>query len=78
MKKQHKKTKQFSIKRFIVLYLIYTFLFLTISFFLDMYDLFIYNPYLLTIGSFILGAVIAYYHIKNGEKTRVDDIIDKL
>jgi hypothetical protein len=43
-----------------------------------MYDLFIYNPYLLGIASFILGGVVAYVHVKNGIKTRIDDIIDEL
>lgn len=76
MNKHHKKNS--SIKRLVLLYIMYTFLFLTLFFFLDMYDLFVYNPYILGVASFIIGGVLAYFHVKNGQKTRIDDLVDKL
>jgi len=67
-----------SLKRIILLFVVYTLLFITLFFFLDYYDYYIINPYLLIILSAILGVILTYIHIKNRKKSRIDDIVNKL
>ena len=67
-----------SLKRAVLLFLLYTLTFITVFFFLDMYALFIYNPFFLSALSVVLGGLVTYVHLKNGDRTRFDDMIDKL
>jgi len=73
-----KKSKGHSIKRIVLLFLVYTFLFVTVFFFIDFYDFYIINPYFLILMSVILGAIAAYIHNRNAKRSKVDDLIDKL
>jgi len=75
---KNKKHLQVSLKKAILLFLLYTLTFITIFFFLDMYALFIYNPFFLSGLSVLLGAFATYLHLKNGDRTRIDDLIDKI
>ncbi len=77
MKTKNKKHKS-SWKKVIQFFLVYTLLFLTIFLFIDYYDFFRINPYLLTVLSIILGVVFTFVHIKSGQRGRVDDIADEL
>lgn len=72
-----KKQKQ-SWKRIIIIFILFTFLFITIFSFLDYYDFYAINPYLLTVIAVIFGVISTYRHIKNGERSKIDDIADKL
>jgi undecaprenyl pyrophosphate phosphatase UppP len=67
-----------SAKRIILLFIVYTLLFITLFFFLDYYDYYIINPYLLIVLSVILGVILTYIHIKNRKRSRIDDIVEKL
>lgn len=75
---RNKNNIQVSLKKAILLFLLYTLTFITIFFFLDMYALFLYNPFFLSAISVLLGAVSTYFHLKNMAKTRIDDLIDKV
>jgi len=78
MNRKNKKIKHLTLKKIVLFYLIYSFMFITLFYFLDMYDLFIYNPYILGVLSLLLGGFATYVHLKNREKSRIDDIVDKL
>jgi undecaprenyl pyrophosphate phosphatase UppP len=71
-------SKSSSLKRIFLLYVVYTFLFITLFSFLDYYDYYIINPYLLIVISVILGILLTYFHIKSKKKTKIDEIIKKL
>ena len=58
--------------------MVYTFIFVTVLFFIDYYDFYIINPYFLILLSVVLGAVATYIHIRNGDNSSVDHIVDKL
>ncbi len=73
-----KKHKTVNLKRAVLLFLLYTLTFITVFFFLDMYALFIYNPFFLSALSVVFGGLVTYVHLKKGERSRFDDIIDKL
>jgi len=72
------KNKLFLLKRIILLFIVYSFLFITIFMFLDYYDFYEINPLFLIRVSIIIGAVTTFVHIKSRTKSRIDDIIDKL
>ncbi len=74
----NKKKRNPSLKRILLLYTVYTFLFITVFFFLDYYDFYIINPYLLLIISFFLGIIVTFIHVKNKKKSRIDAIVNKL
>jgi len=72
------KNQKKSLKRVVLLFLLYTFVFITIFSFLDYYDYYVINPYFLTLLAVILGGISTYVHLKNGKKNRIDDLADKL
>jgi len=73
-----KRTKNHSLKRIILLFLVYTFTFITVFFFIDFYDFYIINPYFLVLLSVVLGVVATYIHSRNGKRSKLDNIVDKL
>ena len=73
-----KKTHKVSIKKIITLSILYILLFVILFSFIDYYDFYIINPYILTVLSVILGIISTYIHIKNRQRSRIDDIADKL
>ncbi len=73
-----RRTKEVSLKKIIISFILYSFLFLTILMFLDYYDYYIINSTLLVIISLILGAISAYIHLKTKNKSQIDDIVDEL
>lgn len=72
------KTQKTSIKKIIVLLILYILLFVVLFSFIDYYDFYVINPYFLTVLSVVLGSISTYIHIKNGQRSRIDDIVDKL
>ncbi len=80
MKKQHKtkKKKAISLKKIILLFILYSFTFLTVFAFIDFYAYYAINPYLLTILSVLLGAGSTYVHVKNGYHSYIDHFVEKL
>jgi len=75
MKKNKRKP---SLKRKMILFILYTFLFITLFFFLDYYNFYVINPYLLIVFSIILGGITTYIHLKSRRKSEIDRIVDKL
>ncbi len=73
-----KKKKTSTLARAIKLFIVYTFTFITIFFFLDLYDFYMYNPYWLVIISIVLGLGGTIIHLKKRTHSRVDDLADKL
>ena len=80
MKKQtkHHSKKHISLKKITLLFILYSFLYLTVFFFIDFYAYYTFNPYLLTILSVVLGAGSAYYHAKKGYHTYIDHMVDRM
>ena len=73
------KTKhKISLKRFILLFVGYTFIFMTVFSVLDYYEYYIINPMLLVLFSIVLGLISAFVHSRGGDRSRIDDIVDKL
>lgn len=75
---KHKKEHKTSIKKVLLLLIVYIFLFIMIFSFLDYYDYYAINPYFLTVLAVIVGGFSTYVHVKNGKRNRIDDIADKL
>ena len=74
MKVKHKTP----LKRIILLFIVYSFLFVTLFSFLDYYDYYVINPILLIVISIGIGIVLTLLHIKNGKRSQIDDLADKL
>jgi len=70
--------KKISLKKIILYFIVYTFLFVTLFSFLDYYAYYSINPWMLSILSLILGMILTYIHVKRGNKLRIDDMVDKL
>ncbi len=80
MKKQQKTPpkKNISLKRITLLFIMYTFIYLTVFAFIDFYAFYAINPYLLTILSVLLGAGSTYYHVTKYYNPVVEHIVKKL
>ncbi len=80
MKKQHKRTtkKSISLKKITALFILYSFLFLTVFAFIDYYAYYAINPYLITVLSVLLGAASTFMHIKQGQYTYIDHLVEKI
>ena len=79
MKKQHqtKQKRAISLKKITVLFILYSFIYLTVFAFIDFYAYYVINPYLLTVLSVLLGAGSTYVHVKNGYHTYIDHLVEK-
>ncbi len=80
MKKQHKNKpkKSISLKRITLLFILYSFVYLTVFAFIDFYAYYAINPYLLTVISVLLGAGSTFVHVKKGYHSQIDHIVEKL
>ncbi len=80
MKKQHKtkKKKSISLKKITLLFILYSFTYLTVFAFIDFYAYYAINPYLLTILSVLLGAGSTYIHVKKRYHTYIDHLVERL
>jgi len=75
--KQPKK-KSISLKKITLLFILYSFIYLTVFAFIDYYAYYAINPYLLTILSVLLGAGSTYVHVKKRYHTYIDHLVKKL
>ena len=80
MKKQHKtkQKKAISLKKITVLFILYSFIYLTVFAFIDFYTYYAINPYLITVLSVLLGAISTYTHVKKGYHSYIDHMAEKL
>ena len=78
--KKDNKTKQkgtISLKKITLLFIIYSFIYLTAFAVLDYYALYAINPYFLTILSVLLGAVSTYAHVKYRYNPYIEYLVNK-
>lgn len=73
-----KEKKSISLKKVILLFIVYTFIYLTIFAFIDFYAYYAINPFLLTAFAVLLGVGSTYYHVIKGYRTYVDYLVKKL
>jgi len=80
MKKQNKHIakKSISLKRITLLFILYSFIYLTVFAFIDFYAYYAINPYLITVLSILLGAGSTFYHVKKRYHGYIDHIVEKL
>jgi hypothetical protein len=78
MKNNIKNKKENIIRKVIILFLLYSFIYITILLFIDYYAYDMFNPYLLTIISILLGAISTYIHLKKGKRTQIDIFEEKI
>ncbi len=74
----NKNNTKGSFKRGILLFFLYTILYLAMFFLIDYYGYYDINIYWLSILSVVLGLATAIGHIKAGGRNRIDDMADEL
>jgi len=74
---KHRKKNKTSIKRDILIFILYTLTYIALFSFLDYYAFFMINTVLLITLSIVLGIISTYIHIKARGRSRIDDIADK-